>query len=127
MYQEPLKPATTYPAIVGGVLSNLRTQNGMHQKALADAVGVTQATWSRIESGQTNVTLDHLRTAARSLGMQPSQVLAFADQAEVEAQFRGVTVMGTKTELDINPGLALIAAAALGIVIGHVLTKGGRA
>jgi transcriptional regulator with XRE-family HTH domain len=127
MQQEPIKPATTYPSIVGGVLSNLRSQNGIQQKDMADAVGVTQATWSRIESGQTNVTLDHLRSAAKTLNVQPSQILAFADKTEMEAQFRGVTVMGTKNELNIHPGLALIAGAALGIFITYAITKGSQA
>jgi transcriptional regulator with XRE-family HTH domain len=126
MQQEPVKPATSYPSIVGGVLSNLRAQNGMHQKDLAEAVGVTQATWSRIESGQTNVTLEHLRSAAKTLGMQPSQVLAFADESEIEAQSRGVIVTGTKNELEIHPGLALIAGAALGVIVTYAIMKGAR-
>jgi transcriptional regulator with XRE-family HTH domain len=124
---EPIKPATTYPSIVGGVLSNLRSQKGMHQKDLADAVGVTQATWSRIESGQNNVTLEHLRSAAKTLDVQPSQILAFADRTEMEAQFRGVTVTGSKSELNIHPGLALIAGAALGIIITYAIMKSQRA
>jgi len=93
---------------------------------MADAIGVTQASWSRIESGHTNVTLDHLRSAAKTLEMQPSQILAFADQTELEARLRGVTVTGTKNDLDINPGLALIAGAALGVVITYVIMKGAR-
>jgi transcriptional regulator with XRE-family HTH domain len=98
----------------------------MHQKDLAEAVGVTQATWSRIESGQTNVTLEHLRSAAKTLGMQPSQVLAFADESEIEAQSRGVIVTGTKNELEIHPGLALIAGAALGVIVTYAIMKGAR-
>lgn len=126
MQFEPIKPATTYTSIVGGVLSSLRSQKGLHQKDMADAIGVTQASWSRIESGHTNVTLDHLRSAAKTLEMQPSQILAFADQTELEARLRGVTVTGTKNDLDINPGLALIAGAALGVVITYVIMKGAR-
>jgi transcriptional regulator with XRE-family HTH domain len=118
--------ATTYPSIVGKVLTDFRSQRGMQQKDMAAAVGLTQATWSRIESGQTSVTLEHLRSAAKTLEMSPSQILALADQTELEAQFSGVSVVETKSS-DIHPGLVLLAGAALGIFVTYALMKSQRA
>ncbi len=123
MDQQSASFATTYPAIVGKVLTDLRSQHDMQQKDMASAVGITQATWSRIESGQTSVTLEHLRSAAQTLGMQPSQLLAIADQSEVEAQFRGVSVVETKTVPQPHPGLAILAGAALGIFVTDAIMK----
>jgi transcriptional regulator with XRE-family HTH domain len=123
MDHQPSGVATTYPSIVGKVLTDLRSQRGMHQKHMASAVGITQATWSRIENGQTSVTLEHLRSAGKTLDMLPSQILAIADQTELEAQLRGVTVMDTKSAWDIHPSLALIAGAALGIFVTYALMK----
>lgn len=115
--------ATTYPSIVGKVLADARARHGMQQKDMASAVGITPATWSRIESGQTSVTLEHLRSAAQAVGMLPSQILAVADQAEVEAQFRGVTVVKTKSVPQLHPGWALLVGAALGIFVTYGFLK----
>jgi transcriptional regulator with XRE-family HTH domain len=127
MDHQPSNLATTYPSIVGKVLTDLRSQRSMAQKDMAGAVGVTQATWSRIESGQTSVTLEHLRSAARTMEMRPSDIIALADQTEMEAQFRGVSVMETKTVPQLHPGLALLAGAALGIFVTYAMMKAQRA
>ncbi len=127
MDQQASNFATTYPSIVGKVLTDLRSQRGMQQKDMASAVGITQATWSRIESGQTSVTLEHLRSAAQTLGMLPSQLLDIADQSEREAQFRGVTVVETKSVAQLHPGLALLAGAALGIFVAYGFMKAKNA
>jgi transcriptional regulator with XRE-family HTH domain len=125
--QQPSNLATTYPSIVGKVLTDLRSQRGMHQKDMASAVGITQATWSRIENGQTSVTLEHLRSAAKTMGMPPSQILAIADQTEVEAEFRGVSVVETKSTPDIHPGLVLLAGAALGVFVAYAFMQSQNA
>jgi len=122
MSNQPSVVATTYPSIVGKVLTDLRSQHGMQQKDMAVAVGLTQATWSRIENGQTNITLEHLRSAAKPLGIPPWRILAIADQTEVEAQFRGVSVVETKSP-DIHPGLVLLAGAALGAFVTYAIIK----
>ena len=127
MDQQTPNFATTYPSIVGKVLTDVRGQRGMQQKDMASAVGITQATWSRIESGQTSVTLEHLRSAAQTFGMLPSQLLAIADQSELEAQFRGVTVVETKSVPELHPGLALLAGAALGMFVAYGLMKANSA
>lgn len=41
---------TSYPAIVGTVLVNIRESRGMTQAALAAKIGLASSTWSRIET-----------------------------------------------------------------------------
>jgi transcriptional regulator with XRE-family HTH domain len=114
---------TTYPAIVGKVLADLRVRQGMAQKDMASAVGVTQANWSRIESGQTSVTLEHLRSAAKVLAIPPAQILAIADQTEIEASVQGVAIVEAKSALDLHPGLVLLAGATLGLFVTYAIMK----
>jgi DNA-binding Xre family transcriptional regulator len=114
---------TTYPAIVGKVLTDLRTQRGIQQKNLAQAVGVTQANWSRIENGQTNITLVHLRSAANALAIPPAQILAIADQTEIEAFVQGVSIVETGGSSELHPGFVLLAGAALGIFVAYAIMK----
>ncbi|MCG8094860.1 MAG: helix-turn-helix domain-containing protein [Candidatus Thiodiazotropha endolucinida] len=123
MSTKELKPGTSYPAVVGGVLVKLRTQQDIRQGDLAQAVGVTQATWSRIENGSSALTIDQVGMAAARLGMLPSQILALADQAVEQIRQRGVHVEPTRSAANIDSGMALIGAAALGALITAVFLK----
>jgi transcriptional regulator with XRE-family HTH domain len=123
MDQQPSHFGTTYPAIVGKVMADLRAQKGMAQKDLAQAVGVTQANWSRIESGQTSVTLEHLRSASKALAIPPAHLLGIADQTEMEASVQGVSIVDAKSAPDLHPGLVLLAGAALGMFVTYAILK----
>lgn len=127
MDNQPSNLGTTYPAIVGKVLTDLRSRQGIQQKDMANAVGITQATWSRIESGQTSVTLEHLRAAAKAIGATPSHILSIADRTEMEASFQGVSVVESKSAPELHPGLVLLAGAALGIFVTYAMMKASRA
>lgn len=118
-----LKPGTSYPAVIGSILVNLRNQQGIRQGDLAQAVGVTQATWSRIENGASALTIEQLGLAATRLGIQPNEILRHADQAVQQLKQRGVTVELTRTSPNLESGTALIGAAALGALIAAVLIK----
>lgn len=118
MQDDGLKPATTYPAIVGGILAQLRNQQGFHQGQLAEAMGVTQSTLSRIENGQSSLSIERLRLAAHSLNQAPSTILQYADNTESEMNFRGVVVSPVRNNDEFNKTLVLIGALALAAAIG---------
>jgi len=123
MSTQELKPGTSYPAVVGSVLVKLRAQRGVRQADLAQAVGVTQATWSRIENGSSALTIEQLGLAASRLGLLPSQILRLAEEAVDELQQRGVRVEQTRNAVSLDSGTALIGAAALGALIAAVFLK----
>ncbi len=118
-----LKPATTYPALVGRVLGYLREQKKLEQANLARAVGVSQPTWSRIENGQSAVTVDQLARAASALKMQTNQILAMVDQSVNRLERQGVRVERKKPSEEVGPGLVLIGAAALTALLVVILSK----
>jgi len=118
-----MKPAATYPALVGSVLAQIRNQQGMHQGELAAAVGVTQATWSRIENGHTSVTVEHLRLAAHKLGRLPGEILSLADQTETMMQISGVEVVPTRDYTNLQSALILIGAVALTAFVTAAIVK----
>lgn len=119
-----LKPGTSYPAVVGSVLVKLRGEQGVRQGELAQAVGVTQATWSRIENGSSALTIEQLGMAAVRLGRAPSEILRLADQAVMELRQRGVDVKATRGAATLDSGTAWIGAAALGALIAALVIKG---
>ncbi len=58
----------TYQQEIGGVVSHLRTEKGMTQAELARALGTSQPTIYRIESGRQNVSLEMVRKLSKALG-----------------------------------------------------------
>lgn len=123
MSRASLQPATTYPTVVGKVLGYLRERKGLDQAALAKAVGVSQPTWSRIENGQSALTVDQLARAATALHMQTGQVLAMVDESTAKLERRGVRVEHKRPSEDVSPGLVLIGAAALTALLVAILAK----
>ncbi len=118
-----LKPATTYPAIVGRILVDLRKRAGIGQDVVAGAMGITQSTLSRVERGESALTVEQLARAAKSLGESAGSILSMADSAVLELDAQGVSVSYERSTLEIDTGLVLIGAAALGALIAAVLSK----
>lgn len=56
-------------AAVGQQLRRLREKKGISQLEMAQACGVTQSAWSRVENGRNDLSISHLRRAAALLGM----------------------------------------------------------
>jgi transcriptional regulator with XRE-family HTH domain len=111
-----LQPIVTYPALVGKLLAQRREQLGLKQGALAEALGISQSAYSRLEAGESVLNLTQLRNVCTQLGVTPAQVLQAADQYEMLLRQQGVEVA---VEKPINPaaiaiGLGLLAALFLG-------------
>ena len=83
---------TSYPAIVGSLIAQARSEAGLRQDELAERARVPQSTLSRIERGSAHLTLNQLRKIAPVLGRQPSQIVALAEQAESLLQMNGADV-----------------------------------
>lgn len=108
----PPKPLVTYPALVGKILAQQREAHGIKQGDLAATLGLSQSAYSRLESGDSVLNLSQLRNAATQLGLQPAQVLQWADEYEARLRQQGVDVISEKPD---NPaaiaiGLGLLAA-----------------
>lgn len=112
-----MQTVTHYPAIVGGIIAQVRDRQGVRQEDLAKAMGITQTTLSRIETGQSNVSVEHLRLVAHHLGVRPNQILADADTNETLLLNQGMTVMLTRGTQDIPPAAIFLAGAALAAVL----------
>ena len=110
-----IEPVLTYGALVGQVLQQLRKGREIDQGLMAQAVGLSQSAYSRIESGETAIALVQLRKAGDYLRCPPSEILAQADQFERQLVQQGVRVVA---ERDVDPGGALIGVAILLALFG---------
>lgn len=118
-----LKPATTYPEVLGAVLRHLRKANRLEQQPIAEATGVTQSTWSRIERGESGITVDQLARAASVLRTRPEKVLALVNQAIETIQKKGIRVEVRRKSEGVDQGLVLIGVAALAVLLAAIFSK----
>ena len=119
-----LKPETTYQSVIGRVIVRFRKELAVDQNFLAASVGVTQSTWSRIERGESSMTVEQLASAAECLRVNSSTILSDAEQAIRELKLQGVIVKINKTsDRKDKSGAAIIGAAALGALVGAAIMK----
>jgi transcriptional regulator with XRE-family HTH domain len=110
-----LENVTTYGAIVGSVLAQERTARKLKQIDVATAVGVGTSTWSRIEKGESALTVDQLKLAAEALQLTPARILSLAAEAEETLSNHGVKVATAMS------AIALLGVAGVVPVVGPVL------
>lgn len=70
-----VSPGDDVQARVSGRLRALRTERGLTLADAASAAGMDTSTLSRLESGARRLTLDHLPTLARALGVRTDDLL----------------------------------------------------
>lgn len=119
----PLRPTTTYPAVVGRILVLARESVGVPQAELAAAAGVSQSTWSRIENGSSGLSIEQLSLAAAKLRCTPGHLVAEADRAVNGLAAQGVFVNAQRLDANAAPAPAVIGAMALGMLIVALLAN----
>ena len=123
MPSKNFRPATTYPAVVGYVLGWHRDQASMNQNELAQLMGMSPSTWSRIERGESALTMDQLAAVAQVLEVEPGRILRDADNVARQLTRRGVQVERKRVPDAIGAGLALLAGAALVALVSSALNE----
>jgi transcriptional regulator with XRE-family HTH domain len=119
-----LKPETSYQAIIGRVIVKIRKALNVEQSALAENVGVTQSTWSRIERGDSAFTVEQLAKAADYLRINSSTILSETECAINSLKKQGVQIQYGKISENKNLSTgAAIGIAALGALVGIAITK----
>lgn len=115
---------TSSAAILGAVLLNLRAAKGLKQTELAEAVGTGPTTWSRIEKGETGITFDQIKAAAKALDVTPGKIFELVEVAEEAAKSQGIRVEegGSKQLDNVLSGAAIGAMAGVFIpIVGPLL------
>ena len=68
----------------GEIIRKLREVRGYKQEYLATKLGITVKAYSKLECGETKLTIDRLREVTRILGFKPEIVLNFSEQSLLE-------------------------------------------
>ena len=120
---------TTFSAVLGVVLANLRREKGIEQGEMSKRMGVSQASYSRLESGKSSFSVDQLYLAAQSLGISGAELTRRLNNAIQQLNANGVPVIaplrgnasGTG-ENSVDSG-SMLMGAALGALLIGMLTR----
>jgi transcriptional regulator with XRE-family HTH domain len=110
-----------YATLVGQTLSWYRQLAAVEQTTVADAVGVTQSTWSKIERGESALTVEQFAKAASALGRSPLEIMQAVEHSLTQLQLQGVQVLRDRPNPPISGG-ALLGIAALALLIAKVIS-----
>ena len=108
----PPQPEIPYTALVGQVLLGHRGRKSLHQNDLAATLGISQSAYSRLEQGDTTISISQLRVIARRLGIAPGDLLLEADGLAERLRMQGVEVSDEKGghPAAVMIGLGILAA-----------------
>jgi transcriptional regulator with XRE-family HTH domain len=120
---------TTYSAVLGVVLSGLRKERLIEQGEMAALMGLSQASYSRLESGKSSFSVDQMFQAASALGISGEEInqrlnntisQLQSNEIAVVPQLRGNTTQVKAKGSDMGH---LLAGAALGALLIGIISK----
>lgn len=103
-------PEVPYTALLGQVIKAGRVAQRIEQAAMAAHLGLSQSAYSRLESGDTNMSVWQLRACALKLGTTVSAVTRNVEGLEQQLAAQNIKIVPEKKA---NPAAALIGLAIL--------------
>lgn len=123
MSNQTVQDQTSYPAVVGHVLFEGRKQRNMEQADVGSALGLSQSSWSRIERGDSALSVEQLAKVAKLFGEPPSQILRQADEIADALKAMNVAVMPERPDKTTNTAFAFVCGAVLAFLVAKALAK----
>lgn len=115
-----MKSETTYQAVLGRLIAQKRQEKQMDQGEMAEAVGVSRSTWSRIEAGDSALNMDQLAKAANKLGLPLGALMVEADEIADALRKQDVEVLDGRDQTSAAR-VGKTAAATVAFLGGAVL------
>ncbi|MCI1047793.1 helix-turn-helix domain-containing protein [Caballeronia zhejiangensis] len=121
----PVSAVVTLPSVIGLILEAARKERGLSQGEIAPSVGVAVSTWSRIENGESALTVEQLAKAAQALQISSSSILRAAEEKLIDLQSRGVVISADRISEEEMKAMAargsfLVQQGALAAMLGPV-------
>ncbi len=91
---------TTEQAIVGAVIAKLREARGMTQKDVVEKMETSESAWSRVEKGDTSLSVVEFNRLTKILGISSDEILKLVDESKVALIAKGVDVKSTGAAKD---------------------------
>lgn len=107
------KPAIPYARVLGAVVEHLRKRLSITQEAMAKAIGVSQSAYSRLEKGQSAMSVVQLRAISVQLGLPPEAIVHDSEGYAAQLQQQGVSITQERPDSAAGVLIALGMLAAL--------------
>jgi len=113
---------TTFSGVLGVVLSGLRQEQNIEQGEFSRRMGLSQASYSRLESGKATFSVDQMFMAADALDIEYAELLERLNNTIENLAHNGVRVFAQvrKNSAASNDSKA-VGAAILGAGLGALL------
>lgn len=87
---------TSIPAIIGSLLAKRRLERDLSQSDAAHFLDISNSSWSRIENGETSMTIDQLFSICKGLELKPSAFLTLVEDKIAVLESKDVVVHSHK-------------------------------
>ena len=87
---------TSIPAIIGSLIAKRRIERDLSQTDAAHFLDIGTSSWSRIENGETSMTLDQLFAMCKGLDLKPSAFFILVEDKIALLESKGVVVHAHK-------------------------------
>lgn len=124
------KNLVSYSSVLGVVVANKRKEVGIEQGDMAERMGLSQASYSRLESGKSTFSVDQMFLCAEAMNVKVEELFQLVvnmvknldsdEEVVVQAQPRG---NATKAKTGNGNGTAFVAGAALTALIIGLASK----
>jgi transcriptional regulator with XRE-family HTH domain len=111
---------TTFQGIFGSVVAELRAARAptVTQMEVAVHMGLAVSTWSRIERGESALTLEQMVKISTFFGVPLSELLQECEIRLKGLQDQGVTVTLSRDTLNATTGLVSLSSAQIKLIVG---------
>lgn len=87
---------TSIPAVIGSLLAKRRIERDLSQSDAAHFLDISNSSWSRIENGETSMTIDQLFSICKGLELKPSAFLTLVEDKIAVLESKDVVVHSHK-------------------------------
>lgn len=117
------KSQTTYSAVLGSIVANNRKALGKEQLDIASALGISQASYSRLESGKSSMTTDQIFLVTRALGLSTPELFLQIENSITALESNGYSIIAQLRGSQESSAGKVVVGAALGALLMGILSK----
>lgn len=121
--KQAMKPATTFPQVLGQVLVIRRRSKKATQHTVAKALDLSQSAYSRLERGEAAFNVPQLRRTAAALGTSVSKLFEEAEKGAAGLAKDGVEILEDVPEEQAKVRWAWVAPKVIETKVQTVLAQ----
>jgi len=109
---------TTYQSVLGAIINSQRSERvpSITQAEIAEQLNITMSTWSRIERGESSLSLEQMVKLAAFLDLPLSVLFKLVEERIEHLRAQGISVAVSKEALESEHAIPLTTTQLLGLL-----------